>query len=172
MTIDGFEDVPENDEAALKQAVAMQPVSVAICASGGLQFYSSGIVGGKCCDELDHGVLTVGYGVVRSSSGFNCSSFHLLELGCRVPGLESFLQCVVSLCVLQPMACLLFCILLHRWKDLPRVAWQRCMVLTQLAVDQKGCWFSCVEEQIETICVMQYEMSRPYRIVLMECRMR
>ena len=65
MTIDGFEDVPENDEAALKQAVAMQPVSVAICASGGLQFYSSGIVGGKCCDELDHGVLAVGYGVVR-----------------------------------------------------------------------------------------------------------
>ena len=68
VTIDGFEDVPENDEAALKQAVAMQPVSVAICASGGLQFYSSGIVGGKCCDELDHGVLAVGYGVVRSVS--------------------------------------------------------------------------------------------------------
>ena len=66
MTIDGFEDVPENDEAALKQAVAMQPVSVAICASGGLQFYSSGIVSGKCCDELDHGVLAVGYGVVGS----------------------------------------------------------------------------------------------------------
>lgn len=63
VTIDGFEDVPENDEAALKQAVAMQPVSVAICASGGLQFYRSGIVGGKCCDELDHGVLAVGYGV-------------------------------------------------------------------------------------------------------------
>lgn len=72
VAIDGFEDVPENDEAALKQAVAMQPVSVAICASGGLQFYSSGIVGGKCCDELDHGVLAVGYGVVRlvSDSGF------------------------------------------------------------------------------------------------------
>lgn len=67
MTIDGFEDVPENDEAALKQAVAMQPVSVAICASGGLQFYTTGIVGGKCCDELDHGVLAVGYGVVRRS---------------------------------------------------------------------------------------------------------
>ena len=66
VTIDGFGDVPENDEAALKQAVAAQPVSVAICASGGLQFYTSGVVGGKCCDELDHGVLAVGYGVVST----------------------------------------------------------------------------------------------------------
>lgn len=74
VTIDGFEDVPENDEAALKQAVAMQPVSVAICASGGLQFYRNGIVGGKCCDELDHGVLAVGYGVVCCSPLNRCSS--------------------------------------------------------------------------------------------------
>ena len=64
VSIDGYEDVPENDEAALKKAVSMQPVSVAICASGGLQFYSSGVVDGKCCTELDHGVLAVGYGVV------------------------------------------------------------------------------------------------------------
>ena len=64
VSIDGYEDVPENDEAALQKAVAQQPVSVAICASGGLQFYGSGIVDGKCCDELDHGVLAVGYGVV------------------------------------------------------------------------------------------------------------
>ncbi len=64
MSIDGFEDVPENDEAALMKAVAKQPVSVAICASGGLQFYSTGVVDGKCCTELDHGVLAVGYGVV------------------------------------------------------------------------------------------------------------
>lgn len=64
MSIDGYEDVPENDEAALMKAVSKQPVSVAICASGGLQFYSSGVVDGKCCTELDHGVLAVGYGVV------------------------------------------------------------------------------------------------------------
>lgn len=64
MTIDGFEDVPENDEAALQKAVAKQPVSVAICASSGLQFYSSGVMEKGCCTELDHGVLAVGYDVV------------------------------------------------------------------------------------------------------------
>lgn len=39
--IDGHENVPENDENALMKAVAHQPVSVAIDASGSdLQFYS------------------------------------------------------------------------------------------------------------------------------------
>lgn len=39
--IDGHEDVPENNEDALMQAVANQPVSVAIEASGSaFQFYS------------------------------------------------------------------------------------------------------------------------------------
>lgn len=39
--IDGHENVPENDEYALMKAVAHQPVSVAIDASGSdLQFYS------------------------------------------------------------------------------------------------------------------------------------
>jgi C1A family cysteine protease len=67
VTIDGHEDVPENDEASLTKAVSQQPVSVAICASQGLQFYSSGIVGGKCCTELDHGVLAVGYGMDKAT---------------------------------------------------------------------------------------------------------
>lgn len=44
VSIDGYEDVPANDEKALKMAVAHQPVSVAIEAAGrGLQLYSSGI---------------------------------------------------------------------------------------------------------------------------------
>ena len=41
MSIDGFEDVPANDEKALQKAVSQQPVSVAICASANLQFYSA-----------------------------------------------------------------------------------------------------------------------------------
>lgn len=42
MTIDGHEDVPENDERALKKAVAHQPVSVAIEAGGReFQLYQS-----------------------------------------------------------------------------------------------------------------------------------
>lgn len=62
VTIDGHEDVPENDHDALKKAVANQPVSVGICASQALQFYSSGIVTDKsCCQQLNHGVLVVGY---------------------------------------------------------------------------------------------------------------
>ena len=38
ITIDSFEDVPPMSEADLAKAVAMQPVSVAICASP-LQVY-------------------------------------------------------------------------------------------------------------------------------------
>ena len=34
VSIDGFEDVPENDEKSLQKAVAHQPVSVAIEAGG------------------------------------------------------------------------------------------------------------------------------------------
>uniref|UniRef100_A0A453FUB5 Vignain n=1 Tax=Aegilops tauschii subsp. strangulata TaxID=200361 RepID=A0A453FUB5_AEGTS len=63
VTIDGYEDVPANDETALKKAVAAQPVAVAIEASGShFQFYSEGVFAGKCGTELDHGVTAVGYG--------------------------------------------------------------------------------------------------------------
>ena len=42
VSIDSYEDVPENDEKALKTAVANQPVSVAIEAGGrGFQLYQS-----------------------------------------------------------------------------------------------------------------------------------
>ena len=37
--IPGFEDVPANDEDALRKAVTMQPVAVGICASPSMQFY-------------------------------------------------------------------------------------------------------------------------------------
>lgn len=41
VTIDDYEDVPENDEEALKKAVANQPVSIAIEAGGrDFQLYS------------------------------------------------------------------------------------------------------------------------------------
>lgn len=42
VTIDGYEDVPENDENSLKKAVANQPISVAIEAGGrAFQLYDS-----------------------------------------------------------------------------------------------------------------------------------
>jgi len=68
--ITGFEDVPANSEAGLMKAVASQPVSVAIDASGSeFQFYSSGIFTGSCGTELDHGVTAVGYG--KSDDGMS-----------------------------------------------------------------------------------------------------
>jgi len=66
VTIDGYEDVPENDEESLKKAVAGQPVSVAIEAGGrDFQLYSGGVFTGKCGTDLDHGVLAVGYGTEK-----------------------------------------------------------------------------------------------------------
>ncbi|XP_057973588.1 cysteine proteinase mucunain-like [Malania oleifera] len=63
VTIDDYEDVPENDEKALKKAVANQPVSVAIEAGGrAFQLYQSGVFSGLCGTSLDHGVTAVGYG--------------------------------------------------------------------------------------------------------------
>ncbi|XP_028092071.1 senescence-specific cysteine protease SAG39-like [Camellia sinensis] len=62
-TITGYEDVPSNSESALLKAVAIQPVSVAIDASGSaFQHYSSGVFTGDCGTQLDHGVTAVGYG--------------------------------------------------------------------------------------------------------------
>nr|GMD90376.1 cysteine proteinase RD21A-like [Ipomoea batatas] len=80
VSIDGYEDVPENDEKSLMKAVAHQPVSVAIEAGGrAFQFYESGVFTGLCGTQLDHGVVAVGYGsengtdywVVKNSCGAN-----------------------------------------------------------------------------------------------------
>ncbi|KAL9385973.1 hypothetical protein Peur_022983 [Populus x canadensis] len=78
VSIDSYEDVPENDETALKKAVANQPVSVAIEGGGrNFQLYNSGVFTGECGTSLDHGVAAVGYGtekgkdywIVRNSWG-------------------------------------------------------------------------------------------------------
>ncbi|KAG6383707.1 hypothetical protein SASPL_156527 [Salvia splendens] len=66
--ISGYENVPANDEAALLKAVANQPVSVVIDASGaGFRFHSSGVFTGECGTEMNHAVTVVGYG--ESSDG-------------------------------------------------------------------------------------------------------
>ncbi|KAL2924920.1 Cysteine protease XCP1 [Bienertia sinuspersici] len=68
VTINGYRDVPRNDEASLLKALTHQPVSVGIEASGrDFQFYSGGVFDGPCGTALDHGVTAVGYGSTRGS---------------------------------------------------------------------------------------------------------
>merc|ERR1712054_605252 len=65
VTVTGFTDVPaDKSGAALKAAVAKQPVSVAIEADRmAFQGYTGGVITGSACGtSLDHGVLAVGYG--------------------------------------------------------------------------------------------------------------
>jgi len=58
-----FSDVTVNDPAALQQALAKGPVSIAIDAAGmAIQLYFGGIISHFCGTSLDHGVLAVGYG--------------------------------------------------------------------------------------------------------------
>lgn len=71
-TITDFADVASNaknitDETALMAAIQLGPVSIAIEADQPIfQFYNGGVIssptcGGKTTDDLDHGVLLVGY---------------------------------------------------------------------------------------------------------------
>jgi cathepsin L len=69
-TITGFRDISSGSEAALQTGVDKQPVSVAIDAGhNSFQLYKSGVYYEPACspNQLDHGVLAVGYGTSGSS---------------------------------------------------------------------------------------------------------
>lgn len=62
--ISGYVAIPARNETTIQAAVAAQPVSVAIDASGyEFQLYSSGVFTGYCGMDLNHGVTIVGYDV-------------------------------------------------------------------------------------------------------------
>merc|ERR1712193_334592 len=63
--VTGFKDVGKEDLQALEEAVAQQPVSIAIEADQRVfQMYHSGVLTSTCGTKLDHGVLAVGYGTL------------------------------------------------------------------------------------------------------------
>jgi len=70
VTVTGFKDVPKGDEGALKDALDIGPVSIAIEADkSAFQLYKSGVLDNSACGtQLDHGVLIVGYGTDASLS--------------------------------------------------------------------------------------------------------
>lgn len=58
----GYRDVPKNSADQLMAAIVQQPVSVGIEADD-FQYYKSGVFDDvNCGDQLNHGVLAVGYG--------------------------------------------------------------------------------------------------------------
>ncbi|XP_057949837.1 ervatamin-B-like [Malania oleifera] len=69
--ISGYENVPSNDEASLLNAVANQPVSITIDASGEyFMHYNGGIFRGPCGSGHNHAVTIVGYGVEENGAKY------------------------------------------------------------------------------------------------------
>ncbi|KAK1272036.1 Vignain [Acorus gramineus] len=64
VVIDGYKNVPANNENALLLAATSQPISVAIDAGGkAFQFSKEGVFSGVCGTTLNHAMTVVGYGM-------------------------------------------------------------------------------------------------------------
>jgi len=60
--IAGWKNVKANNEVELKNAVAQQPITVALDASQAFMDYQSGVFDGSCTTSINHAVVVVGYG--------------------------------------------------------------------------------------------------------------
>jgi cathepsin L len=69
--VKSFTDVPRGSPDQLKAALNNSPVSVAIQADqSAFQSYKSGVITSGCGQQLDHGVLAVGYGTLNGQGFF------------------------------------------------------------------------------------------------------
>ncbi|TKY71824.1 Senescence-specific cysteine protease SAG12 [Spatholobus suberectus] len=68
--ITNFKDVPANSEEQLLQAVANQPVSVAVSANDNFRSYMGGIFEGPCGTDLNHAVTAIGYGTSEDGTKY------------------------------------------------------------------------------------------------------
>ena len=62
VTPTSYTEVTPESVADLESAVAQQPVAIAVAVNQNFQFYSSGVFDGECGQDINHGVLLVGYG--------------------------------------------------------------------------------------------------------------
>lgn len=77
-TIEGFERIPENEEATLMDKLLNGPVIVSICASSrDIRYYKTGILKGSCegkdgkvGEYTDHTVLLTGYGTDKNNNDY------------------------------------------------------------------------------------------------------
>jgi C1A family cysteine protease len=111
--IDKYYDVPHNNEKQLERAVVQQPVSVAIQANlRSFQLYKKGIYSDPDCgDQLDHGVLLVGYGydpeldmkywIVKNSWGDNWGENGYIRIAKDIENPEG--QCGIAMDASYPI---------------------------------------------------------------------
>ncbi len=71
LKVTSYTDVQTQSDSALMTAIAQQPTSVAIQANQpSFQLYAGGVLTGNCGDNLDHGVLAVGYGTYTDGTDY------------------------------------------------------------------------------------------------------